>query len=247
MDDGTLDGRLTALAALGDPLRRALYRLVADRHAPVSRDQAAAAAGCSRAAAASHLDRLVHEGLLEAEFRRLGGRRGPGAGRPAKLYRRAGQEISVSLPARHYEVAAHLPAPAVARAAEEGTPVDEVARQVARERGAALAGAARRLLGRRSSRRAQVRAVADVLAGEGYEPEVAGPEIVLANCPFQALAAEHGELVCGMNLALLDGLAGAMPSKVLDARLEPGSGRCCVRLVVEGGPPARAPGRAVTP
>src|SRR5918911_20308 len=50
--------------------------------------------------AAFHLDKLVEAGLLEASFRRLGERRGPGAGRPAKLYRRGAGEVAASLPPR---------------------------------------------------------------------------------------------------------------------------------------------------
>ena len=65
--------------------------------------------------AAFHLDRLVEAGLLETEFRRRSGRTGPGAGRPAKLYRRAARDFSVSLPAREYERAADLMATALQR------------------------------------------------------------------------------------------------------------------------------------
>ena len=107
------DVAIAALAALGDPLRRRLYRFVARQDHAVGREEAAAWEGISRSAAAFHLDRLVGDGLLEVEFRRLTGRQGPGAGRPAKLYRRASREISVTLPARRYELAAGLLAAAV--------------------------------------------------------------------------------------------------------------------------------------
>ncbi len=80
--------RATTVAALADPLRRALYRYVAEQPGAVSRDQAAEGVEVPRHTAKFHLDRLVDAGLLVAEFRRLTGRTGPGAGRPAKLYRR---------------------------------------------------------------------------------------------------------------------------------------------------------------
>ena len=60
----------------------------------VGRDEAAAAVGVTRALAAFHLDRLVRDGLLIPEYRRLTGRTGPGAGRPAKLYRRAPRDVA---------------------------------------------------------------------------------------------------------------------------------------------------------
>ena len=39
------------------------------------------------------------------------------------------------------------------------------------------------------------------LTTHGYEPRIKDAAILLANCPFDALAREHTELVCGMNLA----------------------------------------------
>ena len=81
--------------------------------------------GVPRSVAAFHLDRLVADGLLTTEYRRLSGRQGPGAGRPAKLYRRAEGEVSVSLPDRRYDLAARLLAGAVDEATRTGTPVAE--------------------------------------------------------------------------------------------------------------------------
>src|SRR5438034_11496924 len=95
-----------ALALLDDPKRRQLYDLVVASETPVGRDEAATALGISRELAAFHLDRLVAAGLLETEYRRLGDRRGPGAGRPATLYRRSDHELSASFPPRRYDLAA---------------------------------------------------------------------------------------------------------------------------------------------
>ena len=87
------------VAALADPLRRRLYRYVARSAEPVGREEAAAAVEVPVHTAKFHLDRMVDDGLLTVEFRRLSGRSGPGAGRPAKLYRRSEHEFTVSLPA----------------------------------------------------------------------------------------------------------------------------------------------------
>ena len=75
-----------------------------------------------RGLAAFHLDKLVEAGLLEASFRRLGERRGPGAGRPAKLYRRAAGEVAASPSPRTYETAAHLLAETVEQAGADLEP-----------------------------------------------------------------------------------------------------------------------------
>src|SRR5687767_134584 len=120
-----LEESIAGVSSLAEPQRRALYRFVVARGDAVSKDEAAEAMGVARTVAAFHLDRLVADGLLTTEFRRLTGRRGPGAGRPAKLYRRSSGEVSVSLPPRHYDLAAALLASAVNRSIEDGTPVDE--------------------------------------------------------------------------------------------------------------------------
>lgn len=221
MTHGDPDPALTAVAALGDPARRRLYRYLGEQDHAVGRDEAAAALGISRSAAAFHLDRMVDDGLLETEFRRLTGRQGPGAGRPAKLYRRAAREITVSLPARRYETAASLLAAAVAEANATETPVGPILDRLARSYGAALA-----------ERASGAQAVAEALAGEGFEPRLGagGREIVLANCPFHSLVGEQPELVCRMNLAILEGLTAALPEGGVTARLQPAEGLCCVRL-----------------
>jgi predicted ArsR family transcriptional regulator len=213
------DDPLAAVGALGDRLRRSLYRFVAGRHRAVSRSEAAEATGVTRPAAAFHLDRLVADGLLEAEFRRLGGRQGPGAGRPTKLYRRAATDIAVSLPPRRYDLAADLLAAAVDESTATGEAVDATLVRLARERGVAMAAGAS----------AQV--AVDVLAAHGYEPVVDGDEVAMANCPFHALVAGHRELVCGMNLALLEGFAAGLAGQPFAARLQPHETHCCVRLV----------------
>jgi DNA-binding transcriptional ArsR family regulator len=96
------------IAALDDPTRRALYRYVAGSDHEVSRDEAAGAAGVSRSAAAFHLDKLVDAGLLIPSFRRLNDRSGPGAGRPAKLYRSSRSAIELSIPPRRYLIAGEI-------------------------------------------------------------------------------------------------------------------------------------------
>ena len=141
MPQPDLDRRLAALASLGGPLRRALYRSVTSRDGGVGRDEAAAAVGVSRALAAYHLDKLVEAGMLETRFERRTGRRGPGADRTAKLYLRSASPVEVALPARDYELMAGL----LARAVEAdpsggaGSALDRAARamgaEVAAERG----------------------------------------------------------------------------------------------------------------
>jgi predicted ArsR family transcriptional regulator len=225
-----LDARIAGVASLAEPQRRALYRFVVSRGDAVSKDEAAEALGVARSVAGFHLDRLVADGLLTTEFRRLTGRQGPGAGRPAKLYRRAADELSVSLPARQYDVAAALLAGAISDAIRTGRPAQDALRDTATSRGRELGATARQGAGTPASRRALLEAALDELEANGYEPRSRGGEVVLTNCPFHALVDEQRELVCGMNLDLLSGMAEALGDDVLTARLEPSDDACCVRL-----------------
>ena len=221
-----LDSRLEKISALAEPVRRALYAFVGRQREPVTREQAAEGVDVALHVAKFHLDRLVEDGLLEADYRRPPGRGGPGAGRPAKVYRRAAMEVEVSLPERRYDIAGRVLVRAVAHAERDGTPiaeaVDQVALDAGREAGADAA--------RRAKRRATSKTVVDVLVDQGYEPYVERDGIRLANCPFDRLARDETELVCGMNQAYLEGVLDGVGEAHLEAVLEPIPGQCCVHL-----------------
>jgi predicted ArsR family transcriptional regulator len=228
-----LGSQVAGLSALTEPARRALYLYVVGQPEPVSRDQAADGVDLPRHTVKFHLDKLVDEGLLDTEFRRLSGRRGPGAGRPTKLYRRSALQVAVTIPARHYDLAGQILAAAIEAAAADGVPVLEAVRAAASEAGRRLGvrGGGRGGGGDRSS----VEEVATVLAELGYEPHPHGTAITLANCPFHALAREHTTLVCAMNLHLIDAVLDEIGDHGLRAGLDPAPARCCVRLTSQAG------------
>lgn len=217
---------LDRLALLAEPVRRRLFLYVLAAGHPVSRDEAAAAAGVGRPLAAFHLDRLTAGGLLVAEYRRPPGRRGgPGAGRPAKYYRPAPEDLELSLPVRRYRLAAEIFAASIERGVGEGAGApspQEAARAVGRGLAATLAPAPTG--GGRSEFRA-------ALAGLGYRPrQEEGGRIWLTNCPFDALVAHHRGVTCGTNAALLQGFVEGWGGCRYLVRLEPAPGRCCVVL-----------------
>ncbi len=219
MDLGVQAGGIGTLA---DDTRRSLYEYVAAQREPVGREQAATALGIAMHNAVFHLDRLVAQGLLEVEYRRLSGKTGPGAGRPSKLYRRAADEFSVSLPPRRYDLVGDILAAAVARA-EDGVPLDQAVRECARHEGLSAAQA------RDLDQGGALENLAKILGDQGFEPQVQDDEMLLANCPFHALAQKHTELVCGLNQAYVQGAADGLATD-LAASLEPEPGRCCVRI-----------------
>jgi predicted ArsR family transcriptional regulator len=220
---------IESVALLDEPARRALYDAVLGSDHPLSRDEAAATVGVTRALAAFHLDKLVGAGLLDVEYRRLSGRKGPGAGRPSKLYRRGSREVGVSLPDRHYEVPAELFATAIEQLAGP-RPTDGL-RRAAHDVGEEIGAAARQRSGARPSRRRLREELEATLDARGYEPaETAAGEIRFRNCPFHALVQDHRDLVCNMNLALADGVLDGLGDDRLRARLDPQPGQCCVAI-----------------
>jgi predicted ArsR family transcriptional regulator len=228
------DDPVSAIAVLGEPTRRRLYEYVAASGSAVGRDEAAAAVGIGRELAAFHLEQLAAAGLVDTEFRRLSGRSGPGAGRPAKLYRRSSREVSVSLPARDYVRVAGVFADAldqlgaqderVAHAVE--TAVGDIARTQGRQYGAE----ARKKAGSRAGAARRRAELVRALDGAGYEPrtDAADGRIRLQNCPFHALSATHRDLTCGMNLAWASGVLETLGDARLEAEMAPAPGSCCV-------------------
>lgn len=202
---------MEAIGVLNEPVRRAVYEYTVGRGEPVGRNEVAEALGIGRTLAAFHLDRLAEVGLLEVSYARRSGRTGPGAGRPAKLYRRSGAEHEVTLPPRRYQAAAELLAEAVERAGADDL-LFATARRQGRSVGAAAGNAE----------------LVEVLAEQGYEPERRGDSIVLRNCPFHAVARDFPPLVCGMNLALLEGLVEGRDRAPDVPRLAPAGEGCCV-------------------
>ncbi len=70
-----------------------------------------------------------------------------------------------------------------------------------------------------------------VLTQQGYEPcGGANGVIRLRNCPFHQLTEQHREVVCGMNLALVEGLVDGLGAGGLRPVLDPQPGHCCVAI-----------------
>jgi predicted ArsR family transcriptional regulator len=221
--------RLAAVASLGDENRRKLFDYVSSAADAVSRDDAARALGLPRSTASFHLDRMVDDGLLSVEFRKLGGREGPGSGRPAKLYRAGVQEVAASVPERNYDLAAELLVGAIEESATAGVPAREALLRSAYARGQAAAD------GKAAAE------FAELLTAEGYRPEDDGAGgLVLLNCPFHRIAAGHAEVVCAMNGAFLGGAAAgcgiapecveALDIEALRAGGAARPGQCCARI-----------------
>jgi predicted ArsR family transcriptional regulator len=220
-------GDVAAVGLLADPTRRRLYLYLCERQEPVGREEAARDAGIKPRLAAFHLDRMADAGLLEVEFRRLSGRVGPGAGRPAKLYSISPRSFSVAIPQTRYALAASMMAAALSDGGPgaEGT---ESLQNVATAVGESLGDEVRRQARTKGARQ---EAVQRKLSQLGYEPQVQDSgEWTMRNCIFSELSASHRELVCPMNVAFVAGLLDGAHVRSLHAERWKAPPGCCVRL-----------------
>jgi predicted ArsR family transcriptional regulator len=226
MSSSRSEADLASVSCLDDRVRGRLYAFVSGRSEPVGRDEAAAAVGIGRALAVYHLDKLVESGLLTASYRRPPGRGGPGAGRPAKVYSRSGGEFMVAVPPREYQLAARLLVQAVAadRSGQARAALHDAARQLGADLGE-----------RHRANRAQGEnlrlALESALAEHGFEPWHDDHGTVrIRNCPFHRLAELQPEVVCHMNLALIQGLVAGLGADKLNPVLDPEPKHCCVTI-----------------
>ncbi len=227
---GRFEEEIASISALDDPIRMRLYTFVTGASGWINRDQAALELGIARHVAKFNLDKLEEDGLLEVEYKRPSGRQGPGAGRPAKYYRRSPREISVTLPERHYDFAGTLLARAIVESKEIGTPIVDAVHKSARIAGRSIAKEVSDRVAATSNETTVIEGISEILAEHGYEPKIEPAGISLLNCPFHSLAQEYTSLLCGMNEDLINSLLEELPTQ-LHALLQPEAGRCCVRLV----------------
>jgi predicted ArsR family transcriptional regulator len=228
-------GRLTA--ALGDVTRRRVFFALREFGGECTKDDVAAAVDIDRRLAGFHLDKLVEYGFATAELGRARGASGPG--RPPKRYRIAPQGVLVAKPERHYELLASL----LLRATREtGSASAEALERVGYEYGlemglSELAAGKERPSGESLAR--AVEGVARMLTQMGFAADAesgpAGVALRACACPFEELAFDDHERICGLDRAIWRGMLAAFAP---DARITHDRTRAAgdvdCRVTVEG-------------
>jgi predicted ArsR family transcriptional regulator len=205
MDTARFDQQVGDLAsALGDTTRRGIYVTVREAAGSVTVSQIAGLFDIHANVARHHLDHLVADGYLQVSHRRVDGRTGPGAGRPAKHYEPTAKDVSVQFPARRYDLLAELLLRMVEKLAPDdaGAVAEEVGREYGRELAAELG------FGDTDEYEAAARAVAQAMMDVGFEIEARPGEhrMVTRNCPFGGTADDHPDIVCRLDQGLVSGL-----------------------------------------
>ena len=208
MDTTTFDRELGELASsLGDATRRGIYISVRESAEPVIASAIASIFDIHTNVARHHLDKLVADGYLRVSHRRTPGKKGPGAGRPAKHYEPTHKEVSVQFPERRHELLNELLLRVVekldrgdaSRIAEEvGVEYGrELATEIGMPEDAGFAPAAQ--------------AVARAMMGVGFDTTAGDADhmLVTKHCPFGETATSHPEIVCSLDQGIVRGLLGA--------------------------------------
>lgn len=196
---------LDRLAAAGDPQLRRLLLYARGRRDPFTAADVALVLDVHRNVARSRLDRLVEAGFLTGTPERRGGRRGPGAGRPAKIYRVAPELEGVEFPDRRL---ADLITLLVRKVPARGRP--KALREAGEEFGRTLAAAAG--LKRSASVGGGLEHVCDALGRLGFQASVVSiagdaAELESPTCPLRPLVvrcADAGAIDCGMWAGLVE-------------------------------------------
>src|SRR5690242_15478751 len=133
----------------------------------------------------------------------------------------AARQLGTELAARHRAV----PPPALDTPPTADTPPGPDASPASRAPGGRPAAPA----GPGTSRSGARRDLAAVLQQHGFEPfDAPDGAMRLRNCPFHQLAQQDRSTVCGMNLALVDGMITGLGTCGLHPVLDPQPGNCCV-------------------
>ena len=193
---------MDALEAIGDPGLRETLLYVRGRRSAASIRDVAAGCGIHYSVARRRLEQLVAAGLLVAGFERRTGRRGPGAGRPAKVYSPAPETAAIEFPERRYAELLGLLVDALP---------DRRLSDVGAEFGTALAAAAR--VEPESDRQAGLERMCDAVGGLGFQARLERldgetAEIVTPTCPLRPLVVAN-PAAAGLDHGLWRGLVAA--------------------------------------
>ena len=225
--------------ALGDPTRRKVFFVVREAGELRTKDQVAEAVGIDRRLAGFHLDKLVDQGFLDAEFHRRTGRSGPGAGRPAKHYRLAAAEAEIGLPERHYDVLASLLLKAAADTSDRSPQV--VLDQVGYDFGYQL-GLAEVAEGRVRPGKSGVDAATEVVRllsryGFAAQTEAEGGTIRACACPFEELAFSDPDRICSLDRSIWAGMLAAFDQDATIGEAvsrAQGDDECAIQVLAHG-------------
>jgi predicted ArsR family transcriptional regulator len=223
VDTRLFDQQVGDLASsLGDATRRGIYIAVRESAEPVTASQISELFAIHTNVARHHLDRLVEDGYLQVSHRRRPGKRGPGAGRPAKHYEATRKEVSLQFPARRYDLLSELLTRMVERLAPDtaATVAEEIGREYGRELAAQIG------LPEDSGFETAVQAVVRAMTGVGFGTQAPAGErlLVTSFCPFGETAANHPEIVCRIDQGIVMGLlekVGSAESPVLTPHSTP--------------------------
>lgn len=190
-------------AVLADPTRYSIYQHVLTAAAPVNAAEVAERFDLHPNVARTHLAKLVDIGLLVATAEKTGK-----GGRPGYVYAPSGNAVSLTVPARDFQLLADLLVQSLALLGEGGR---EAINQIGRTFGRRLGQEARHVKGR-AEQEEVVRTCAEALHRLGVMTQVTHAEdgsvnLVMKTCGFREVAAVHPDHVCHLCKAMVEGIS----------------------------------------
>jgi predicted ArsR family transcriptional regulator len=180
--------------ALADPARRRVLRAVIDAGRPIQVVELSELFGVHHTAIRQHLRRLVEAGLVSETTSPPRGR-----GRP----RLAFVPTDVAGPALHPAARYRELAAMLAEAVSTGEGPRRTGRRIGER------------IGSRRPGLDAVEVILDESSRLGFDPVIDAPgpgqvHVVLRNCPFEDVAAEHPLTICQLHIGLAEGVAAAL-------------------------------------
>ena len=192
-------------AVLADPTRYNIYQSILTAPHPVNAGEVAEQFGLHPNVARTHLNKLADIGLVVAMAEKTGK-----GGRPGYLYSPSGSAVSLTVPARDFQLLADL---LVQSLALLGEGAKEAIEQIGRTFGKRLGQEAATVTS--AQQEELVRTCAEALHRLGIMTHVAHAEdgswtLVLKTCGFKEVAAVHPEQVCSLCKAMVEGITQAV-------------------------------------
>jgi predicted ArsR family transcriptional regulator len=189
-------------AVLADPTRYSIYQHVLTTAVPVSAADVAEKFGLHPNVARTHLGKLVDIGLLVATAEKTGK-----GGRPGYVYSPSGSAVSLTVPARDFQLLADLLVQSLALLGDGGR---EAIERIGRTFGRRLGQEAVQLNTAREQSEL-IRQCAEALHRLGVMTQVGRAadgsyNLVMKTCGFKEVATVHPEQVCHLCKAMVEGI-----------------------------------------
>ncbi|WP_100331557.1 helix-turn-helix transcriptional regulator [Bacillus xiapuensis] len=228
-----MEQTLKLTATLADSTRFSIYQYMVQHQKEFSVQDIATQFHIHPNVARLHLSKLEDIQVIKSHLNKSGK-----GGRPGKLYRTADKAIQLSFPHRDYQLLANISLAALSSLGQEGVKAAEKAGRAFGLKNIQQRTDAQRMLTR--DEKLQHLQELSFMTGSVPVVEETGDHIQvhfsLHNCPFKESLEDHGELICRIHMAFLEGALTGLFNSVsfeMEENLAQGCKECKYHAVIE--------------